>query len=95
MKLYYSYIFLIFSLLHSIATAAQTIPADDNTIRSAYPFLTISNNTISNSQGLDSFYKKLALFTPSIFRKTCRYATLCSKQSYVLCLLFSLFSFKQ
>jgi hypothetical protein len=39
---------------------AQTIVADDNAIRSAYPFLTISNNTISNSQGLDSFYKKLS-----------------------------------
>jgi hypothetical protein len=56
----YSFLFLVFSLLYSLTTTAQTITADDNTIRSAYPFLTISNNTISNSQGLDSFYKKLA-----------------------------------
>jgi hypothetical protein len=56
----YRFLFLIFSLLYSFTTTAQTIPADDNVIRSAYPFLTISNNIISNGQGLDSFYKKLA-----------------------------------
>src|ERR1700722_15048738 len=65
MKKYVHYIYMIFSLLYSHTISAQTIPADDNAIRSSFPFLTIANNTITNSEGLDSFYKKL-----SVLKKT-------------------------
>jgi hypothetical protein len=54
----YVFIGTIFSLLYSFTTKAQIV-ANDNAIKSTYPFLTISNNTIINSDGLDSFYKKL------------------------------------
>lgn len=61
MKKYSCYIFIFFSLLYSLTTTAQVIAAADNILRANYPFLTIENNTISNSQALDSFYNKLAV----------------------------------
>ena len=61
MKKYGTFILIIFSLLYSHITTAQTITEDDNSIKSSYPFLTIVNNNITNVQGLDSFYKKLSV----------------------------------
>jgi hypothetical protein len=60
MKQYCLYLAMVFLLLHSFAASAQ-IAADDNALKSSYPFLTITNNTINNSAELDSFYNKLAV----------------------------------
>src|ERR1700744_2643287 len=60
MKRYGVYCIIVF-LLCSLAATAQTIVADDSDIKTVYPFITVTNNVITSSQRLDSFYKKLSI----------------------------------